>query len=182
MQCPLYKMSCLCNVLSMQWCPVVYEMSMAMQCFLWNVLSMQCPVFEMSFLWNEMRCQCNFLFMKCPVYAISCCLWNVNGNAMFFMKCSVYAMFFLWNEMQCTFMIQCPEYEIFCKCKEFGAKRIEYILEWNLLEKSVKRQFCCPVSILQVYFTYLCYITFWSLEHHFIENLRLLLKENQIMK
>ena len=49
--------------------------------------------------------------------------------------------------------------------------RIEYILEWNLLEKSVKRPFCCTVSILQVYFTYLRYITFWALEHHFIENL-----------
>ena len=48
-------------------------------------------------------------------------------------------------------------------------KRIEYILEWNLLEKSVKRPFCCTVSILQVYFTYLCYITFWALEHHFID-------------
>ena len=35
-------------------------------------------------------------------------------------------------------------------------KRIEYILEGNLLEKSVKRPFCCTVSILQVHFTYLC--------------------------
>ena len=51
-----------------------------------------------------------------------------------------------------------------------GPKRIEYILEWNLLEKIVKRQFCCAVSILQVYFTYFRYITFWALEHHFIEN------------
>ena len=47
---------------------------------------------------------------------------------------------------------------------------------------SVKRPFCYTVSILQVYFTYLCYITFWALEHHFIENLKLILKENQIMK
>ena len=62
------------------------------------------------------------------------------------------------------------------------AKRIEYILEWNLLEKSVKRPFCCTVPILQGYFTYLCYITFWALEHHFIENLKLRLNENQIMK
>ena len=62
------------------------------------------------------------------------------------------------------------------------SKRIEYILEGNLLEKSVKRPFCCAVSILQVYFTYLCYITFLALEHHFIENLKLILKENQIMK
>ena len=64
------------------------------------------------------------------------------------------------------------------------SKRIEYILEWNLLEKSVKRPFCCTVSILQVYFTYLCYITFWALKHHiyFIENLKLISKETQIMK
>ena len=62
------------------------------------------------------------------------------------------------------------------------AKRIQYILEWNLLEKSVKRPFCCTVSILQVYLPYLCYITFWALEHQFIENLKLILKENQIMK
>ena len=67
-----------------------------------------------------------------------------------------------------------PQYE-FCKV-------IEYILEGNLLEKSVKRPFCCTVSILQVYFTYLCHITCWALEYHFIENLKLLLKENQIMK
>ena len=65
---------------------------------------------------------------------------------------------------------------------DFIAKRIEYILEGNLLEKSVKRPFCCTVSILQVYFIYLCYITFWTLEYHFIENLKSMLKENQIMK
>jgi len=29
-------------------------------------------------------------------------------------------------------------------------KRVEYKLEGNLLEKSVKRPFCCTVSILQV--------------------------------
>ena len=57
-------------------------------------------------------------------------------------------------------------------------KKIEYILEWNLLEKNIKRPFCCTVSILQVYFSYLCYITFWVLEYHFIENLKLLLKPN----
>ena len=63
-----------------------------------------------------------------------------------------------------------------------NSKRIEYILEWNLVKKSVKRPFCCTVSILQVYFTYLRYITIWAPEHHFIENLKLILKENQIMK
>ena len=30
----------------------------------------------------------------------------------------------------------------------FKAKRIEYKLEWNSIEKSVKRPFCCTVSIL----------------------------------
>ena len=45
---------------------------------------------------------------------------------------------------------------------------IEYILELNLVEKSVKRPFCCTVSIRQVYFTYLCYITFWALEWNII--------------
>ena len=55
-------------------------------------------------------------------------------------------------------------------------------IEGNLLEKSVNRPFCCTVSILQVYFTYLCYITFWALEYYFIENLKLILKKNQIMK
>jgi len=61
----------------------------------------------------------------------------------------------------------------------------KYILEGNLLEKSVKRPFCyTAVCILQVYqyFTYLCYITFWALEHHFIENLKLILKENKNYK
>ena len=65
---------------------------------------------------------------------------------------------------------------------KLGSKRIEEIVEWNLLLISVKRPFCCTVSILQVYFTYLCYITCWALEYHFIENLKLILKENQIMK
>ena len=72
------------------------------------------------------------------------------------------------------------------KCK-FPSKRIEFILEGNLLEKSVKpwivkRPFCCTVSILQVYFTYLCYITFGALKYHFIENRKFMFKENQIMK
>ena len=58
--------------------------------------------------------------------------------------------------------------------QEFWTKRIEYILEGNLLKTSVKRPFCCTVSILQVYFTYLCYITFWAQEYHLIEDLKLI--------
>jgi len=41
--------------------------------------------------------------------------------------------------------------------KRTGTKRKEYISEWNLLEKSVKRPFCCTVSILQVYFIFVLY-------------------------
>ena len=36
-------------------------------------------------------------------------------------------------------------------------KRIEYILEWNLLDKSVKRPFCCTVAILQVLHIFVLY-------------------------
>ena len=59
---------------------------------------------------------------------------------------------------------------------------IQFLLEWNLLKKSVKRPFCCTVSILQVSFTYLCFINFGALKHHFIGSLKLILKENKIMK
>ena len=35
-------------------------------------------------------------------------------------------------------------------------KRIEYILEWNLLEKSVKRPFCCfhTTGVLHIFMVY----------------------------
>jgi len=67
-----------------------------------------------------------------------------------------------------------------------------FLIEWEdnvenriyirgeFIRKSVKRPFCCTVSILQVYFTYLCYITFWALEYHFIEILKLLLKKTKL--
>jgi len=67
-------------------------------------------------------------------------------------------------------------------CVYLSDQNPKRILEWNLLEKTVERPFCCTVFILQVYFTYLCFITFWALDHHFIKNLKLILKENQIMK
>ena len=51
---------------------------------------------------------------------------------------------------------------------KLGAKRIEYILEWNLLEKSVKLPFCCTVHTAGVFHI------FWALENHFIENLKLM--------
>ena len=37
--------------------------------YLWNVLSMKCPIYEMSYPWNV-------LSMKCPNYEMSY-LWNV---------------------------------------------------------------------------------------------------------
>ena len=64
-----------------------------------------------------------------------------------------------------------------------STKRIEFILECNLLEKKCKTAillYCFHTA--QVYVTNLCYITFWARERHFIENLKLTLTENQIMK
>ena len=66
--------------------------------------------------------------------------------------------------------------------QSYRTKENRVYIRGEFTRKSVKRPFCCTVSILQMYFTYLCYIAFWALEYHFIENLKLLLKENQIMK
>ena len=54
-----------------------------MKCLLRNVLSLKCPVYEMSGLWNV-------LSMKHPVYEMSY-LWNVLS-----MKC-FNKMSYLWN-------------------------------------------------------------------------------------
>ena len=57
-------------------------------------------------------------------------------------------------------------------------KRIEYILEGNLPEKSVKRPFCCTVSILQVYFTYLCLCNLLSPGTSFYRKSKINVKRN----
>ena len=58
-------------------------------------------------------------------------------------------------------------------------KRIEYILEGNLLEKKCKTAillYCFHTAgVLHIF---MLYITFWALEYHLIENLKLMLKEN----
>ena len=62
------------------------------------------------------------------------------------------------------------------------------IIENGIYWEKFSRKKCKTAILLYcfhtagVYFTYLCYITCWALEYHFIENLKLLLKENQIMK
>ena len=74
-------------------------------------------------------------------------------------------------------------YYLYLYCTAFSVKVEEnriYIRVEFTKEKSVKRPFCCTVSILEVYFTYLCYITCWALEYHFIENLKLLLFGDQL--
>ena len=68
------------------------------------------------------------------------------------------------------------------QCRILGKPIENRIYRGEFTRKSVKPPFCCTVSIVQVYFTSLCYITCWALEYHFIENLKLLLKEDQIMK
>jgi len=82
-----------------------------------------------------------------------------------FYKCRVSLKFHI-----CTFPFRHREGTVFCNyfhvintysihslAFDSESKRIEYILERNFIEKSVKRPFCCTVSILQVYFTYFCY-------------------------
>ena len=86
-----------------------------------------------------------------------------------------------------------PESNLIDSCRG-PSWRLNFILEYSISvrngngckkkykgknhRESVKRPFCCTVSILQVYFTYLCYITFWALERHFIENLKLIPSPN----
>ena len=42
-------------------------------------------------------------------------------------------------------------------------------INFHCITPLVKPPFCCTVSMLQVYFTHLCYVNFWAQEHHFIE-------------
>ena len=62
------------------------------------------------------------------------------------------------------------------------SKRIEYILEWNLLEKKCKTAillYCFHTpGVLNIFMLY----NLLGLEYPFIENLKLILKVNQIMK
>ena len=67
--------------------------------YVWNVLSMICPVYEMYCIWNV-------LYMKCHVYEMSY-VWNV-----LCMKCPVYEMSCLWKVLS----MKCPVYEIEKSC------------------------------------------------------------------
>ena len=98
-------------------------------------------------------------------------------NEILNISCNIYVTWCLLPFHGILYSLCFPKLYFFYFISEFQRKRIEYILEWNLLEISVKGPFCCTVSILQVYFTYLYYITFWALEHDLIENLRLILKQ-----
>ena len=56
-------------------------------------------------------------------------------------------------------------------------KRIEFIIEWNLLEKEYE-----TAILLYCFHTAGVIHIFWALDHHFIEILKLILKENKIRK
>ena len=83
---------------------------------------------------------------------------------------------------------------IYCAVKwlKFTSEILIYIYLYLSHRIYVRGEFTrkkCKTAILLYCFhtagvhdTYLCYITVWALEYHFIENLKLLLKENQIMK
>jgi len=128
-------------------------------------------IFHRLFLWKWIPCQA-VESVLCLLFRPKTVHWSSTKNA--YTSEKTFLALVLWVEGN--------EVIVEGNKNMYISKRIEYILEGNLLEKSVKRPFCCTVSILQVYFRNLCYITFWALEHHFIENLKLMLKENQIMK
>jgi len=59
-------------------------------------------------------------------------------------------------------------------------------IENRIYREKFTRKKCKTAILLYCFHTagvlHICYITCWALEYHFIENLKLLLKENQIMK
>ena len=73
-------------------------MSQSMKCPLWNVLSLKCPLDEISHLWNVPSTKCpNVSLMKCPICEMSCR-----------MKCSIYDTSYLCNVLS----MLCPVYEM----------------------------------------------------------------------
>ena len=90
----------------------------------WNVLSIKCPVYEMSCLWNVLSMKCpilwNVLEMHClPMIS----LWNVL-NTKYLWNVLFYEMSCLWNflSMKCpgkalsfhdmSYPMKCPVYEM----------------------------------------------------------------------
>ena len=87
----------------------------------WNVLSMKCPIYKMSYLWNvlfyEMSWKCivflwYLLSMKCPEYQISMkcpILWNVLSMKFPIDEMSWKGIVFPWyvlsNEMSCLWNV-----------------------------------------------------------------------------
>ena len=78
-------------------CKKKSPLSMENLLWLWNVLSMKCPIYEMSYLWNVLSMK--YLSMKCPIYEISfyemSYLWNI----------------FLWNVQS----MKCPNAKVLCE-------------------------------------------------------------------
>ena len=67
--------------------------------FLWNILSMKYPVYELSCLWNilssvyKITCLWNILSMKWwPVYDEMSCLRNVLSMKCLFKECTIFKM------------------------------------------------------------------------------------------
>ena len=120
-----------------------------------HVLSMKCPIYEISYLWNVLFMK--YLSMKCPY--MKCPLWNVHiWNVlsiecpylkfslywmssmkcpiywMSSMKCPIFEMSYLWNvlsmkypSMKCPYM-KCPLYWMsYIKCPVY-----EMSYPWNV--------------------------------------------------
>jgi len=119
----------------------------------WNVLSMKCPIYEMSYLYiaismkfpvYELSYLCVVISMKYPVYEMSY-LWNVLS-----MKCHIYEMSYLWNVLS----MNCSIYELSYLWNVLSMKFPIYELSylWNVL--SMK----CPIYEV----SYLWNIFLWN--------------------
>ena len=85
--------------------------SLSMKCpvygksYLWDGLFINLFFYEMSYLWNVLFMKCPS--MKCPFYEI----WNIYGMS-FFMKCPIYEMSYLWFcYIWNVLFIKCPFYD-----------------------------------------------------------------------
>ena len=104
---------------------------------LWNALSMQRPIYEMSYLWHV-------LSMKCLIYELSY-LWIVIS-----MKCPVYEMSYLWSVLSMKyFSMKWPNTIlsvcVLCSTVHLaisGSKSAQYMIwtgeiQWCCLEQNI---------------------------------------------
>ena len=119
----------------------------------------------------------------CILYIVYCSVYCILGHRIYYLYSYLYIRL---SHVHCSdhmllFTLNW-EFEYCFVCLVYNQREQNIYQRGIYQKKSVNLPFCCTVSILQVYFTYLRYITFWALEFHFIENLKSsLITINQMM-